>query len=112
MREPHHLKQFTNQALVMLLRKKKSNQKKASSLEHGYLPDSHQKRHSLNSRQDPISTISTEMRGHSLDHLLKLEDLLAFLCHGYYPIMHMGIDLLSKLSEISSRAVMQSRRSG
>ena len=94
MKEPHHLKRYTNQALGMLLQK--SNQKKASSLEHGYLPDSHRMRLSLNFKQDPISTISTEMRGHSLDHLLKLEDLLAFLCHGYYLITHMGIDLLSK----------------
>ena len=96
MREPHLLKQFTNRALVMLLQKKKSNQKKASSLEHGYLPDSYRKKHSLNSRVDRINTISTEMRDHSLGHLSKSEDPLAFLCHGYYPIMHTGIDLLLK----------------
>ena len=95
----------------MLLQKKKSNQKKASSLRHGYLPDSHWKRHSLNSRQDPINTISIEMRDHSLGHLSKSEDLLAFLCHGYYPITHMEIDLLLKASKIFNRALMQSRRS-
>ena len=96
----------------MLLQKKKSNQKKVSSPEHGYLPDNYRKRHLLNFRQDPISTISTEMRGHFIDHLLRLEDPLAFLYHGYYPITHMGVDLLLKLSEISSRALMQFRRSG
>ena len=111
MREPHLLKRFTNQALAMLLQKKKSNQKKVSLLEHGYLPDSHRKKHSLNSGVDRINTISTEMRDHSLGHLSKLEDLLAFLCHGYYPITHTGIDLLLKSSEIFNRALMQSRRS-
>ena len=96
----------------MLLQKKKSNQKKASLLEHGDLPDSHRKRHSLNSRLDRINTISIGMRDHSLGHLSKSEDLLAFLCHGYYPTTHTGIDLLLKLSEIFNRALMQSRRSG
>ena len=106
-REPHLLKWFTNWALVMLLQKKK-----ASLLKHGCLPDSHWKRRLLNSRQDHINTISTEMWDHSLGHLSKSEDLLAFLCHGYYPIMHTGIDLLLKLSKISNRALMQSRRRG
>ena len=80
----------------MLLQRKKSNQKKASLLEHGYLPDSHQKRHSLNSELDRINTISIEMRDHSLGHLSKSEDLLAFLCHGYSLTMPTGIDLLLK----------------
>ena len=111
MKEVHHQKRYTNQALVMLLQKKKSNQKRASLLEHGYLLEYHWMRHSLNSGQDLIGTISIGMRGHFSDHLLKLEDLLAFLCHGYYPTMHMGIDLLSKSSKIFSRALIQSRRS-
>ena len=96
----------------MLLQKKKSNQKKASLLEHGYLPDSHRKRHLPNSRLDHINTISIKMRDNSLGHLLKSEDLLAFLCHGCYLTTHTGIGLLLKSSKIFNRALMQSRRSG
>ena len=95
----------------MPLQKKKSNQKKASLLEHGYLPDKHRMRCSLNSGLDRINTISIEMRGHFSDHLLKLEDLLTFLCHRYYPTMQMRIDLLSKSSVIFNRALMLFRRS-
>ena len=95
----------------MLLQKKNSNQKRASLIEHGYLPDSHRKKHSLNSGLDHINAISIEMKDHSLGHLSKSEDLLTFLCHGYYLIMHTGIDLLLKLNEIFNRALMQSRRS-
>ena len=70
------------------------------------------KRHSLNSGLDRTNTISTEMRDHSSGHLSKSEDLLAFLCHGYYPTAHTGIDLLLKSSKIFNRALMRFRRSG